>query len=312
MTPLPPLKALHVFEAVGRLGGVVAAARELGVSPGAISQQLRRLEESLGMTLTLRQGSGIRLTPAGLAYHAEIAPAFDRLRGAQSTVDKLRGNDTLVISVLPSLAMRWLGPRLFEWPRRHERRLHLVSADAEPDLVRGEADFRITYGRQVHKHALWRELFTDSVVPVCAPALLADRPPIAGPAAVLALPLLGVAWTEEHRPGPSWRQWAASQGLDHSGRDDITFSLNSAAIEAAIDGHGVALAQVAMLDDDLAKGKLVIPWDHRLPLPEPYFLAWNTSGPRPAHAAAFRRWLLQIVPRDQATATFDAPISDPA
>ncbi|WP_169333630.1 LysR substrate-binding domain-containing protein [Novosphingobium nitrogenifigens] len=294
---LPPLKALQAFEALGRLGSAVAAARELGVTPGAISQQIRRLEESTGIALTVRQGTGLGLTHAGRAYHGEIAEGFVRLHNAQALLDRTQERDVLIVSSLPSLVQRWIGPRLFEWADRDKGRLHLVSADAEPDLAQGEADFRVTYGQQVHAHAQWRELFTDRVVPACSPQLAATLPSMPSPADILALPLLGIEWQSSHGSAPGWADWAASLGHSLRHPVSVTFSQSSAAIGAAIDGHGVVLVQEAMMGDDLAKGRLVIAHDHRLSLPQPYYLAWPAGMGRDPFASAFRRWLIGIAPR---------------
>lgn len=290
---LPPLRALQVFEAVARSGSVMAAAEELGVSAGAVSQQIRKIEELLDLQLFERRGKGMELSTWGRLYYKELASAFDRLRAAQKNLWRLRTESGLVVSCLSSVASKWLGPLLFDWQAAHAAsRLRLIGAETEPDLKSGDTDFRISYGQQSRHHAHHVELFTDWVVPACSPDLLRHRP-VPTPTEILKLPLIGIAWETVHQPPPDWADWARSVGVaDRTVSSSLTFSLSSTAIDAALAGRGLVLAHMSMIGSDLAEGRLVLPFDHRLQLSQAYFLAWDRAALTKPFGHEFQQWVL--------------------
>lgn len=292
---LPPLRALQAFEAVARSGSVMAAALELGVSAGAISQQVRKLEELLDLRLFERRGKGMELSTWGRLYYKELGTAFALLRSAQQSLWRLRTASGLSVSCLSSVASKWLGTLLFDWQTEHAAtrpKLRLIGAESEPDLNSGETDFRISYGDQSRLHAHHAELFTDWVVPACAPGLLASHP-TQTPSQLLAMPLIAIDWESVHQPPPNWTDWAHSAGMDDSSvTHTLTFSLSGAAIDAALAGRGLVLAPMAMITSDLMQGRLVLPFDHRLQLPQPYFLAWDRAALNKPFGHEFRQWVL--------------------
>ncbi|TWI31234.1 LysR substrate-binding domain-containing protein [Paracoccus sulfuroxidans] len=295
MSKRPPLKALEAFDAFGRLGSVAEAADELGVTPGAVSQQLRKAEEALSLRLTERRGNALLLTSWGRIYHAEIRPAFEQLRQAQQKLDRLKSGGGIVISCLPSLAGKWLAPRLADWQMSHrDANVRLVGKGAEPmERVEGY-DFRISYGDHIRKYDHFVELFTDWVVPVCSPDFLRDHP-VATPNEILDHSLLGIEWDRNHRAAPTWSDWARHIGAEpRPHRGEMAFSLSSLAIDAAINGRGFVLAQISMVEDDLETGRLVSPFDLRMQLSQPYFLAWDRSALSKPFAGELRSWLIAI------------------
>ena len=287
MEALPPLRALQAFEAVGRRGSVTEAAAELNVSSGAVSQQIRRIEQALGVQLLERRGKWLELTHWGRLYHREIAQGFAKLRGAQDSLARARGESGLVVSCLPSVAGKWLGQRLFDWQDRHPGApIRLIGTEVEPRLGLDRTDFRITYGDPAKLFDHYAELFTDWIVPACAPALLAGRE-ITGPADLLALPLLGIDWDLAPARRRAGRSGRAALGLERSRRrSPWTLRCNGSAIDAAVGGRGVVLGQLAMIADEVAAGRLVIPVDHRMPLPFPGI---SGLGPRRAGQAVRAR-----------------------
>ena len=298
-TRLVLLRSLQAFEAVARCGSVGAAAEELGVSPGAISQQLRKIEQALGVALLERRGKGLELTTWGRLYHADVAPAFEQLRQAQQRLHTARSQSRLVLSCLPSVASRWIGPRLFDWQAAYpDTPVRLVGTEAEPALAADTVDFRITYGDAALRHAHRAELFTDIVVPACAPALLraaGRRGRRLTAAQLLALPLIGIEWDPAHGAPPHWSDWATSMGLPPgTPKTTLGFSLSSAALDAAVNGRGVVLAQRSMIGDDLASGRLVVPIDHGLKLSGGYHLAWDRASLDKPEGRAFRDWILAL------------------
>lgn len=301
MTRLPPLRAIQAFEAVGRLGTVNDAATELGVSQGAVSQQLRKVEEALGVRLLERRGRNLELTTWGRLYHARVAVGFETLKNAQELLATARTKVGLVVSCLPSVAIKWVGPQLLDWQIAHsDANVRLIGTETEPRLQDDETDFRISYGEKRRDFEHHAEMFTDWVTPACAPALLARRA-LHNPADVLHMPLLGIEWDPSHRPPPTWNDWAAAIGATHRGATgEVVFSLSSAAIDAAVNGRGFVLAQMSMIADELASRRLVVPFDIRIRMPDPYFLAWNRAALDKPHGAVFRSWVLAISKRQGA------------
>ncbi len=297
---LPPLRALQAFEAVARCGSVTDAARDLGVSPGAVSQHLRKLEEQLGLRLVERRGKGVELTAWGRTYQAGLEPAFEQLHAAQSALWRARTQSGLLVSTLSSVANRWLGPQLFDWQAAHPgTKVRLVGTESEPNLVDDAVDFRLSYGaavRRFDQHAL---LFTDAAVPVCAPSLLDSRA-LVEPADLLELPRIDIEWDARHGAPPRWVDWAASIGAQGRGTaGELAFSQSSAAIDAAVHGRGIVLGQIALIGDDLAAGRLVAPFDRRLPLAQPYFLAWDRATLGKPFGAPMRDWIVSISRRQE-------------
>lgn len=289
MSPLPPLKALQAFDALGRTGSLALAAADLGVTPGAIGQQLRKLEEAVKARLVEHDGRSLRLTPLGATYHAQVRQGFAAFADAAAILRDADA-DVIVLSCLTTVLGKWIGRRMRDWTELDaQARVSLVGSDAEPDLGQGGADLRIYYGGRQHpQHRA--ELFTDHIVPVCAPALIAGQR-LAGPDDILRFPLLHIAWDPRFGANPGWAEWGRRIGA-RPPPANLTYGLSGSAIDAALAGQGFVLGQLAFIGPELETGQLVIPFDLRLPLPEPYYLAWNPDSFRKPGARAFHRWLL--------------------
>lgn len=308
--PLPSLRALQAFEAIGRTGTVSGAARDLGVSPGAISQQIGHLENQLGLTLLERRGRRVELTSWGRIYYEEIAKGFRQFTLASDALERARNQSAIVLSALTSVVNKWITRRIFDWQSQHpQANVRIIGKDEEPALGQDEVDFRITYGRIAQSHRHYTELFRDWCVPVCSPMLIAGRK-LTEPAEVLDLPLLNVEWEKHYLPPPQWSDWARRVGatrVEH--RPTLSFTLSSSAIDAAVNGRGFALAQLSMIAEELAAGTLIAPFDQRLELPESYYLAWDRAAMEKPNGPAFHNWLLQIGRRQS---LLSAPLSNPA
>lgn len=296
MADLPPLRALQVFEAVGRCGGMGKAALELGVSPGAISQQIKHLEDVLGLQLIVRQPGGIALTPLGASYHYEVSACIQGFRKAHRAVIAQARGKGVVISALPLIAARWLSPSIFDFQQRHpDMTIHIDGNLVEPDP--DSFDFRITYADRVRPIDRVATLFTDSLVPVCSPKLLSTRP-TRSPEDLMGFRLLGIDWSPFFSPPPGWQSWFRHAGVASGAiADTLVFSHSSLAIEAAIDGHGVALVQFALITEDLRSGRLVRPFEQTLELPAPYVLAWNSAAFAKNGAREIHRWITGLASR---------------
>ena len=304
MSSLPPLRAVQAFETVARCGSVVMAAEELGVSPGAVSQQLHNLETVLNVRLFERRGRSLGLTAWGRIYYERVRQAFDQLRTGQDDLQRAKSKAGIVFSALPSLALRWVRPLLLQWRTIHEATgTRLIGSDDETVFERDHIDFRLSYGRACRQYDQYTELFTDRFVPVCSPGLL-KKYPVSTPREILQVPRIDIEWDVRFQKAPSWADWARSIGAEPPERsDELAFSLSSAAIDAAVHDGGFVLGQISMVADDVRSGRLVIPFDERINMPEPYFLAWDQSVLDRPMGLEFRNFII-------AAARHQAALSD--
>lgn len=254
---LPPLSSLRAFEAVARHGGVGRAAGELGVSQPAVSQQLRRLEAALGVRLIRRSGRQVVLTPEGQAYALALARAFDELRAATERCRARRGAGVLTVALLPTLATRWLIPRLPDFQARHPAIAVRIATTPSPAVaLADDVDLAIRTGDGAWAGCETQGLMPDSLAPVASPALLA-RLPLQSPADLARHTLLVVTTAPRDR---DWPRWLAAAGLPAGiGAHRLVLNSSSEALEAAKAGLGVALAHRPFADDDLAAGRLSQP-----------------------------------------------------
>lgn len=291
----PSLRGLQAFEAVGRCGSVSAAAEDLGVSPGAVSQLVRNLEQCLGLTLLERRGRRVELSLWGRLYYREVALGFQQLSRAASVLTRARNETGLVLSALSSVANRWVGRKIFDWQALYpESSVRILGEEREPHMGVEQFDFRITYGRRSHAHEHVAHLFTDWVVPACSPSLIAGDI-LQSPKDILKFPRLDVEWEADYKASPQWRDWAALIQADgHPEFSGLSFTLSSSAIDAAVNGRGFVLAQFSMAQDEIASGALVIPFDVRMKLSESYYLAWDRTALEKPFGQRFHKWLIGV------------------
>jgi len=269
------------------------AAAELGISIGAVSQQIQKLEQQLGAALLERRGRGVGLTARGERYRIKAAAALEMLRQAQEEIDRSKENLTLSVSALPSPSATWVGASLYAFRERHaDSVLNLIGSELEPNLDTEEVDFRISYGHRLNRHRRVVELFTDRVTAACAPSLL-QRVIVSSPASVASVPLIDIVWDSEFSQPPSWHEWFASLGVPVPRLAiGMSFSLSTTAVAAAMAGRGFVLAQHSMIEADIKAGRLVTPFSHSLPLREPYFLAWSAAALDKPYGPSLRQWLI--------------------
>ncbi|NMY91424.1 LysR substrate-binding domain-containing protein [Pseudomonas oryzihabitans] len=298
MTTALPLNALRAFAAAARHQHFAKAADELHVTAGAISRQIRLLEEELGQLLFERLAQGVRLTVQGRALAAEIAPHLDGLTRA---VARARvKSSVLTVSAPPTFGQEWLLPRLEDFQRQHpDIEVFLDASSAIVPLgTEGGAQAAIRYGRGDWQDGETRLLLREWIFPVCSPTLIPA--PLAEPAALLAYPLLHAEWPGGWRSGrPSsrfnaWQDWFASQQvpLGESLRGP-RYSLSGMALQQAAAGKGVALGGCVLAQRLLASGALVRPLPDRFNQlsTQAYFLVLP-KGPVDAPVQRWIDWLL--------------------
>jgi len=290
----PPLRSLQAFESFGRLGSVNAAARELGVTSGAISQQIKQLEEHLQMQLIMKDGRRAALAPKAKAYHAVLSAGFEKLKQAQHLLSQQVADLDVHVSGLPTLLLKWLNPRLHRFETRFgEASIRLEATHVEPDPQFLDHMFRLTYGAAsaVFPHA--RALFRDACFPVCSPHFLKDHSDALEPERLHALPWIDIDWGLGFATVPRLGTWLSAQGLPPPLHRPVSVhSLSSSALEAAASGQGIALAQSSFAATDLSLGRLVRMSPMSVDMPEPYFICW---GPRMLENETSRNFLNWIV-----------------
>jgi LysR family transcriptional regulator, glycine cleavage system transcriptional activator len=286
------MRAIQAFEAVARCNSVAAAAVELGVSPGAVSQQLRKIEEVLNVRLFERNGRTLALTSWGRLYYEDVQLAFDQLRRAQHALLMARSKHGIVLSAQPALT-RWLRVILLKWRAEHPgSSVRLIATDDESALQDAHIDFRLSCGGAARHYERFCELFVDAVVPLCSPDFLRSHP-VNSPEDVLRGPLIEIESQPGHLPPPSWADWALTSGLTAVGvTSELTFWPSIVGIDAAADGGGFVLGQIAAATQDLKSGRLVVPIDRRLRMPGPYFLAWDRDALDRPLGDAFREFII--------------------
>lgn len=304
---LPPLNALRAFEAAARHLSFVQAARELHVTPAAISHQVKALEEFLGVALFHRGGRGLELTGAARACLPRLSEGFDRIAEA---VERLRAEAdaaTLTVSSAPSFATKWLAPRLHRFAAAHPEvdvrinaSTRLVDASrsgpdaaGEASSTLNEADVAIRFGSGVYPGYRVDKLMSVAVSPVCSPALLAGKDPLRAPEDLRRHVLIhDNLLTDDGRPlWEAWLELAGVRGVDLA--RGMRFNHSALALEAAADGLGVALGITALAAADIAAGRLARPFDLALPLGAAYYLVCAERACERPDVAAFRNWILE-------------------
>jgi len=292
---MPGLGSLRAFEAAARRGSFKQAAAELGVTPTAISHQIRRLEVEIGKPLFLRQTRSIALTAEGEALFPPLQQAFDSMADAVAVVKQRPVRKVATLSATAAFTARLLVPRASGFRRLHpgwDLRLH--ASDEPVNLEAGQADAAIRYGLGHYPGLTALPLLSDQFAPVCSPHLR-----LRSAEDLTRVNLIHFEWSfATTLPAlPSWRLWVARAGLtDIDPESGITFSDESAAIQAAIAGQGAALLSLALVAPELASGALVQPFGPNLD-GRRYDLVYPTgAGARPA-VAAIRRWLIEDLGR---------------
>jgi LysR family glycine cleavage system transcriptional activator len=296
---LPPLSSLRAFEAVARRLSFSRAAEDLHVTPGAVSQQIRFLEEHLGESLFERTRRSVALTEAGMKMLPEIQAGLDTLSRALSSRAAPHSAKALTISVAPSFASKWLLPRLGDFSDQHpDIDLRISATVGLADFKRDKVDLAIRLGRGNYPDLHAELLFGESLAPLCSPKLLVGKGRLRKPDDLKTYRLLHDTSIPGEHEQSSWERWlhlaGAKQVPAHRG---TRFSLADLAMQAAIDGAGVVLGRMVLAEGDLVAGRLIRPFRVILPLDVSYFLVMPKGSMRRNEVQAFRDWLYGAIKR---------------
>jgi LysR family glycine cleavage system transcriptional activator len=301
------LAALRAFEVAARHLSFRQAADELGLTPTAISHQIRLLEQFCGATLFRRRPRPLALTAAGARLFPAIRDGFDGFAAALAGLRNEAGAEPLRITTTNAFASRWLVPRLSAWRQTHPGiALSIIGADRVLRLESGEADLAIRYARSAPAGAA-PEIFRDRYYPMCSPKLLAAYRPIRDAADLWRYPLIHFDWLASDQTAPNWKRWFAlaapsssmlprggrgEQGCGHGGPATAVLSFREElhAIDAVLAGQGIGLCSDIVVADDLCTGTLV----KVLAVPLPgygFYPLYRPDHPRRAVIEAFVDWI---------------------
>lgn len=289
----PPLIAARSFEAAARHKSFLKAADELNVTPTAISHQVKKLEDYMGHALFVRLNRAVELTAAGAALAAALEDIFARLDDALDPA-RHQARSTIVISAMPSLAAKWLAPRLGDFEARYPQwRVVMDVEDRLVDFKTGQVDMALRYGQGRYPGLHARCWMDATVVPVCSPALLA-RVPISSSADLRRHTLIHNENAQRRVRPPDWPDWLRAAGEERvdASRGPV-FSTTYMALEAATAGHGITLAPAPLVERDLADGRLVKPLGLELDNPWSFWIVCPRQNLEDEKIKALIGWLME-------------------
>jgi LysR family glycine cleavage system transcriptional activator len=290
---LPPLNALKAFEAAARNESFTRAADELCVTQGAVSQQVKALEATLGITLFGRERQRLVITQAGREYLAVIRDALDRIAMGTERLVQSRGSGVLTVSTSHDFAAKWLVNRLGRFAESHpEIDLRVSATMHQVDFVREDVDLAVRHGDGKWPGLDVVRLCSERLFPVCSPKLLSGGQHVATASDLLKFPLLRLDdWT-------NWTRWFEAAGVANPVMRGPTLNRASMLIDAAVDGQGIALARTALAAWDMLYGRLIKPIDVTLRMANTYWIVSPKAASNAPKIATFRKWLLAEAAED--------------
>ncbi|MDE2305256.1 MAG: LysR family transcriptional regulator [Gammaproteobacteria bacterium] len=294
---LPPLNAVRAFEASARLGSLTLAADELCVTPGAVSQQIKKLEDYYGRQLLVRRNNQLQLTDLGQSVYGTCAELMDRLAAMTQRIVGGTEQSHLIISVLPSVGVRWLNRRLPEFLAAFpELRIDLRLEEDPVDFFRNRIDVRISYGEHLYQEFITVPFARDRVTAMCAPELLrSGRVQPGAPDELRDEDLIHTLWRTGFSTYPTWESWLAAAGAPRSVRTETGHKTDtvSLALDLAAAGAGIALGQYLLAADALDSGALVAPYEIAPSLSFQYCAVYTPAGRQNPMVRQFVDWLVE-------------------
>ncbi|MET0346772.1 MAG: transcriptional regulator GcvA [Casimicrobiaceae bacterium] len=292
---IPATQALRALEAVARTGSLTKAAEAMHVTHGAISHQLKGLEDDLGVRLIERAGRGIRLTDEGERFAGRVRAALTDIAEAVREITEHNNPRQFRVSVMPSFAARWLLPRIGRFLAAHpDIDLDVRASTTLADFRRDNVDAALRYGGGNYPGVASEHLLDDVYYPVCSPRLGGGRLPTR-PAEISRYLLL-------RSEDEFWQPWFRAAGLDwEEPTRGPTFNDASYLMQAAVDGQGIALARSSLIGSDIANGLLVRLFDIEVPSPFRYYLVYPPRLAASPKLQRFRAWIQEEIARDAVT-----------
>lgn len=300
---MPSLLSLRAFEAVARHGSFKEAANELSVTAGALSQQVKNLEEELGVELFIRMNRSIRLTEAGGMLSLGLRDAFVQMREAVERVRPRSGNKMLSVSCGPPFAAKWLVPRLHDFSNQvPDVDIQIVSTFKMSDLGPGGVDVAIRFSQSLDLSLHHQFMTSETVMPLVSPDFI-ERHQLRRPEDLLNVPLLHDQSLNCFSKSPSWSRWFSTVGLDpRAAVQGTRFAAHAEqALDAAASGGGVVLGRKVLAAGDIRAGRLTSPFGPEVPTSLGYYLVCAEEKKDEAHIKAFFDWALAEMQASQST-----------
>ena len=296
-TRLPPLNSLRAFEASARHRSFTRAAEELNVTPAAISHQIKGLEEVLGARLFRRAKGTLMLTDEGQRLLPGVRKGFAAFAEAMENFALYHQTGPLNVALTPSFAAKWLIPRIEHFNARHpEIDIRITTTMDLIDYERDGVDIGVRFGRGGYADLAVELLLASEVTPVCSPHLLESGKPLEKPSDLARFTLLHDESPLLDETHPNWAMWLkAAEVTNVDASHGLRFDNASACINAAIEGVGIALARTALIDSDLAAGRLVKLFELSLPSDFGYYVVYPKRSEKLPKVMAFRDWLFEEV-----------------
>lgn len=287
--PVPSLNALRAFVAIGKHGNLKHAANELFVTASALSHQIKNLEDVLDTQLFYRSKTGLSLTEKGELIYSGVADGFDQIQKAMARLNEQKDKKLLNISMLSTFAMRWFIPRLSDFQNRYpDIEIRISTSISQVDFEREDIDCAIRSGRGQWPGLHAEYLFAETFTPVCTPELAQS---LKQPEDLAKHTLLHARL----RPD-DWHVWlGAVSENDINSAHEQTFETRNFAIQAAVDGVGIAIIDPSLVAEEIKTGRLIIPFPQTLADKSAYYLVYPARNRSLAHIKQLQTWLLQQV-----------------
>lgn len=303
---LPPLNSLRAVEAAARHLSFTLASEELNVTPAAVSQQVKVLEDYFDVILFKRLTRALLLTDAGQAILPLLTEGFDKLAEVDYLLRSRQADNVISISVAPILGM-WLLPRLDSFRKfAPDYDIRIDASELEVDFMRENVDLALRFGTGSYQGLVAECLFDEKLVVVCSPSLLTSEHPLNSLEAIRHHTLLHSTWRFEEAVGANWRMWLKVVGLGDVDADrGPRFNLDAMLLQAAVQGQGLALLDQSLVSAEIAKGNLVQPFAEGIggngTTGLCYYLVYPEVRRDDPKVVVFRNWLLNEVVKVEAT-----------
>ena len=285
-----PLLALRAFVEVGQQGSIKAAAQSLNVTSGAVSQQIRLLEDRVGMALFTRERSGLRLTEAGAGVHPALLQAFEQIETALQSLQQISSRQTLTVSTVATFAASWLVPRLGRFNERYPHiEVRVEATSALVDMRRDHVDVALRHGLGIYPGLQVSRLMAPVLVPVASPALLTANSNLSEPQDCLDFPLL------HDSDRADWPLWLNAHGVGKDPRAErgTAFEDDFLLIRAAGAGQGLALVPQEYATEEIAAGRLLQVMDKPWPARFAYYVVTRPDAMQRDEVRAFVEWVME-------------------
>ena len=301
MKPLPPINTLRIFEAAVRHQSFTKAADELGLTQSAVSHRIKDLEQYVGSELFHRKSRKSIPTKNGNSLAEAIRTGFNTIGDAVANIKTTRDDNCLMVSLLPGFAVKWLFPRLINFDDLHpDITVSLIAQSSLADLLGGEADIAIRYGRGNYPGLNVIKLHDEKMFPVCSPDYLRSSPTLKQPSDLAGHTLLFDNISTIDGITPGWSTWLSQTSTpDLQPLEKRQYGQSNMVIQAALADRGVALGRGLLVADDLASGQLIKPFEQEMLSGFSYYLVHPKTHSDKSKIRDFSQWIIEEIQQSE-------------